>query len=163
MMMKALVWIGVGLAFMLSCTRASTRISTAEFANLTQQVADAWTQRNTEAALACFTTDAVYYQPPDEQFYQGHAQLKPYFDALKEGTFMRIHHTWFDEASQRGAIEFTFGNTATDTGVSGVVVITVKDGKIAEWREYFIAGPLDFKEFSSTEGKEWKWHIGNYP
>ena len=127
------------------------------------KLAAAWTAQNTELALACFTPDAMYMQPPDKQFYVGHRQLRPYFAALKQGTFMKFHHVWFDEKTQVGAGEFTFGNSLTKTGVTGVAIVTVKHKKIATWREYFVTGSIDFNEFISTTGKNWEWHIGNYP
>lgn len=126
-------------------------------------LAHSWSTQDTEAAVACFTSDATYMQPPDEQLYQGHSQLRPFFGALKPGTTMVFHHLWFDEATQTGTGEFTFGNTHSQTGVTGVAVIQLHDGKVQSWREYFIAGPLDFEAFVSPEGKTWKWHIGNYP
>ncbi|AQG78988.1 hypothetical protein AWR27_06390 [Spirosoma montaniterrae] len=135
----------------------------ARFRELMNQLATAWTTQNTQQALACFTPDAVYMQPPDQQFYRGHTQLKPYFGALKKGTTMTFHNLWFDEQKQTGTGEFTFGNTLTKSAVTGVAVVQLQNGKISFWREYFVKGPLDFREFISTENKAWKWHIGNYP
>jgi hypothetical protein len=73
------------------------------------RLADGWSKQNTDQALACFTEDAIYIEPPDIQFYKGHSELRPYFAALKPGTFMRFHNLWFDEGRQIGVGEYSFG------------------------------------------------------
>ncbi len=160
--MKLQRWLFAGVLFC-SCHSKGHSLSGQEFEHLMKTLAHSWSAQDTEAAVACFTSDATYMQPPAEQLYQGHAQLRPYFGALNPGTTMVFHHLWFDEATQTGAGEFTFGNTQTKTGVTGVAIIQLHEGKIKSWREYFIEGPLDFDAFVSSEGKSWKWHIGNYP
>jgi ketosteroid isomerase-like protein len=151
------------LLMLFSCQRSSDQFNEQDFSRLMDRVAKAWMTQDTNAALDCFASDAVYMQPPDEQLYIGHGQLRPFFGALKPGTVMTIHHTFFDNQKQMGAAEFTFGNAQSGKGVTGVAVVTVHDGKIKTWREYFIKGPLDFDDFTSTEGKKWKWTIENYP
>jgi hypothetical protein len=128
-----------------------------------EQLAHAWTQQDTELALACFTPDAVYIEPPDIQHYQGHEQLRPYFVALTPGMFMHFHHLWFDVLNQMGAGEYSFGMTGKVTADHGVVVTELRDGRIAFWREYRRQGPSAFSDFIATAGKTWQWHIGNYP
>jgi len=151
-------------ALLASCRQVEDdRLSKSEFDDLMNGLAAAWSDQNTDEAVNCFTADALYMQPPDEQFYTGHLQLTAYFGALKNGTVMTFHNLWFDAEKQSGAGEFTFGNTETQSAVTGVVVVSLKGGKIKSWREYFIEGPLSFQEFISTENKKWKWHIGNYP
>jgi len=138
-------------------------VTTSEFVEWMQRLADAWSRQDTEAALACFTTDAVYMEPPDVQFFQGHDQLRAYFGALAPGIFMRFHGLWFDETSQTGVGEFTFGNEKIETADHGVVVVEFAGKRIAVWREYPRKGPADFDAFAGTAGKSWRWHIGNYP
>lgn len=128
-----------------------------------QQLARAWSEQNTHMALDCFTEDAVYIEPPDIQFYQGHEQLRPYFAALQPGTSMQFHHLWFDEQNQTGAGEYSFGMQDQATADHGVVVVELRDGRIAFWREYQRQGPPAFKDFTATDGKSWRWHSGNYP
>jgi ketosteroid isomerase-like protein len=127
------------------------------------RLAQAWEAQNTPAALECFTPDAVYMEPPDAQLYVGHDQLRAYFGALKPGTQMQFHALWFDEAAQSGAGEFSFGVAGKERADHGVVVVVLRDDRIATWREYHRKGPADFAAFSSSEGKTWQWHIGNYP
>ncbi|HUF38027.1 MAG TPA: nuclear transport factor 2 family protein [Anaerolineales bacterium] len=134
-----------------------------QFVDLMHRLAAAWTEQDTDAALACFTPDAVYLEPPDVQFYRGHDQLRAYFGALTAGTTMRFHQLWFDEAAQTGAGEFTFGHVNNETADHGVVVVELAGGRIAVWREYPRKGPAEFESFAGSEGKDWQWHIGNYP
>lgn len=133
-----------------------------EFRALLQRLADAWSNLDTETAVACFTTDAVYMEPPSEQLFVGHAQLRPYFAALEPGTFMRWTGVWFDETSQTGAGEFVFGDEGDALADHGVAVIDIEDGLIARWREYLQKGPADQDAFLTVDGKEWTWHIGRY-
>ena len=138
-------------------------LNTQEFHALMEQLARAWSRQDTETALACFSPDAAYVEPPDIQFFQGHEQLRPYFAALKSGIFMRFHNIWFDEARQVGAGEYSFGSAGKATANHGVAVVELHAGKIAFWREYQHTGPSTFQDFIGTEGKTWQWHKGNYP
>jgi SnoaL-like domain len=96
------------------------RLDAAGFAALAERLANAWIDLDTEAAVACFTADAVYIEPPDIQLFRGREQLRAYFGALREGTTMALRHVWFAEDSQCGALDFSFGQTAAPTAVHGV-------------------------------------------
>jgi hypothetical protein len=135
---------------------AAMALTNAEFQGLMHQLATGWTTQNTELALACFTQDAVYMEPPDLQLFLGHSQLRPYFDALTPGYFMHFHHLWFDEERQIGAGEYSFGNEERDYTLHGVVVVELKDGKVGFWREYQRKGPKLFEDFISQSGKDWQ-------
>ena len=124
---------------------------------LMKRLATAWSAQDTELALSCFTEDVVYMQPPDQQLYIGHGDLRALFGGLKPGTFMTFHHLAFDRRTQVGLGEFSFGREGRATAVHGVVVVRVRDGRIASWREYFIEGPAAFADFIATEGKTWRW------
>ena len=139
------------------------KLDRSTFQALMQRLSQAWAQQDTEAALTCFAQDAVYMQPPDVQFYRGHQQLRAYFGALRPGVFLEYQNIWFDESRQTGCVEFSFGNRANPQADHGCIVVEVEDGLIAHWREYVQKGPADFGEFTATEGKQWQWHIGNYP
>lgn len=134
-----------------------------QFTDLMRTLAAAWGRQDTEAALACFAEDAVYMEPPDIQLYTGHDQLRPYFAALKPGTYLRFHQLWFNQATQAGVGEFSFGMAGRPTADHGVIVVELRAGKIAFWREYQRKGPAPFEQFVAVEGKAWQWHIGNYP
>ena len=132
------------------------------FRDLMNRLADAWSRQDVEQALSCFTADATYMEPPDIQLYEGHGQLRPYFAALKPGTFMRFHNLWFDESRQIGAGEYSFG-MSTNHADHGVVVVELREGRIAFWREYQQKGPVSFEQFLDKHEKQWQWTIRNYP
>lgn len=138
-------------------------MTAAEFRELMERLARAWSTQDTELGLTCFTEDAVYMEPSDIQLYLGHEQLRPYFAALTPGTFMRFHTIAFDEDAQRGTGEYTFGSEGEETADHGVAVVEIADGRIGVWREYQRKGPASFDNFTAVEGKGWEWHIGNYP
>jgi hypothetical protein len=138
-------------------------LNAAAFREMMNRLADGWSQQNTDQALACFTEDAIYIEPPDIQFYKGHSELQPYFAALKPGTFMRFHNLWLDEGRQIGAGEYSFGGANERTADHGVVVVELRDGRIAFWREYQQKGPALFGRFLDTKDKRWRWTIENYP
>ena len=102
-------------------------------------------------------------EPPDRQLFVGRDELLAYFSPLEPGSFLEIHGLWFDEASQVGVAEFTFGMRGRDAADHGVVVVGLRDQRIAWWREYQRRGPTAFDRFISTDDKVWEWHSGNYP
>jgi hypothetical protein len=139
------------------------KIKTNEFIILMKKLARAWSEQDLEAALACFTENAIYMEPPDIQLYLGQEQLRAYFGALKPGTFMQFHNIWFDELKQIGAGEYSFGMENSEKADHGIAVVSIQEGRMAFWREYQQKGPLSFEKFVSWEDKAWQWHIGNYP
>jgi hypothetical protein len=138
-------------------------VTAAGFRELLERLGRAWSTQDTELGLSCFTESALYTEPPDIQLYRGHDELRPYFDALTPGTSMTFHTIAFDEASQHGFGEYTFGHERSDTADHGTAVVEVEDDRIAVWREYRRKGPASFDDFVGVEGKTWQWHIGNYP
>jgi kynurenine formamidase/ketosteroid isomerase-like protein len=127
------------------------------FAELLDRIARAWAARDTEAALACFAPDAIYMQPPDQQLYRGREELRVLFDGLSAGTFMRFHNVAYDASRQVGLAEFSFGNKGQARADHGVVVATLRDGRVFTWREYWVNGPADFAAFTAVDGKQWRW------
>jgi len=163
MAMVTLLSAGLGLPQTEALRASETRLSAEAFVALMERLADAWSRQDTERGVACFTDDAVYMQPPDEQLFRGRAELRKYFGALKPGTTMKFEHLAFDERAQRGFGEFTFGSVGAAKADHGVTVVEVREGRIASWREYFVEGPAAFPDFIAQEGKSWKWTIQNYP
>ncbi|MEM7322173.1 MAG: nuclear transport factor 2 family protein [Actinomycetota bacterium] len=127
------------------------------------RIATAWADCDADAAAACFTEDAVYMEPPDRQLFVGRPQLRDYFSPLRPGTYLEIHHVWFDASAQTGVFEFTFGMEARDEADHGTVVFRIDDRRIGSWREYQRRGPTPFERFVASDGKAWDWHAGNYP
>jgi uncharacterized protein YciI len=76
---------------------------------------------------------------------------------------MRFHRVFFDEASQTGGGEYSFGDTSSKTADHGTAVVELRDGRIAFWREYQRKGPMPFEAFAAVDGKDWQWTIKNYP
>ena len=102
-------------------------------------------------------------EPPDRQLFVGREQLRSYFSPLTPGTYLDIHSTWFDESSQTGAFEFTFGERGADTADHGVVIVSLAGNLIKSWREYHRKGPSSFYRFVGVDDTQWRWHAGNYP
>lgn len=152
----------LGFALVLNSCQNIHTISEKEFRNLMNNVANGWSNQDTELALSSFDIDAIYMEPPNIQYYRGHKQLRPYFNALTAEHSMKFHHLWFNPVTQTGAGEYTFsyGKNTADTGI---VVVEIQNGKIMFWREYQRKGPVNFSEYLGTTNKEWEWHIGNYP
>ena len=122
-------------------------VTTAQFRSLMAAVAAGWNAGDARRAAECFTEDALYLEPPDEQFYAGRPALYEFFGGgSKPEPPMKMtwHHLAFDEESQIGFGEYTFQMNAR---YHGVVVVRVRDGKIANWREYQYGSKLDWKEF----------------
>lgn len=159
--MRKIVIFTVTTALVISCQNRYG-ITEEEFVSLMNNVAQGWSDQNTELALSSFDGDAIYMEPPNAQYYRGHDQLRPYFNELGDQHRMEFHNLWFNQQTQSGAGEFTFsyGEEIADTGI---VVVEIRNGKIKFWREYHKKGPSDFKRFIEIENKDWEWHIGNYP
>lgn len=133
------------------------------FDALLDRLAAAWAVPDPAAAADCFTVDAIYMEPPDRQLFVGRDQLLAYFSPLAPGTYLRFHHRAFDEPSQVGMAEWTFGVEGRDVADTGVSVIETRRGLIAVWREYHVKGPARWDRFVAIDDTEWEWHVGNYP
>lgn len=123
-------------------------LTTAQFIVFMERLARTWADNDTPMSLAHFTEDAVYIEPPDLQGYQGHNQLRLFFNDLTPGTKMEWHNLWFNENAQCGAGEYSFSlGEWTNQANHGVAVVELRDGKIAVWREYQRKGPVEFEDF----------------
>lgn len=123
-------------------------LTTAQFQALMTTVSDGWNEGNARKAADCFTEDAVYSEPPRKQLYRGRAQLYDFFGgASKPDPPMKMawHHLVFDEATQVGAGEYTF---EMNKRYHGVVMVRIRDGRIANWREYQYESTLGWDEFA---------------
>jgi hypothetical protein len=126
---------------------ASVGSSAREFEALLQRLAEGWNSGNSRAATECFTVDAVYVEPPRKQVYRGREELFRFFggDAGRPGAMsMTWRNVAFDADKQRGMGEFSF---RYGTQVHGVAVIALRDGLIAQWREYWYSSEQPFDEF----------------
>jgi SnoaL-like domain len=119
----------------------------AAFRTLLATIERSWNEGDTLTALACFTDDARYTEPPDTQHYEGRDQLYEFFGGEDPPPMEMTWHTvLFDEDLQTGAAEYTFVGTNT---YHGVVVIRLRDDRIANWREYQHRSDLDWDGFTA--------------
>jgi SnoaL-like domain len=118
----------------------------AGFAALMGAIAEAWNHGESEAALRCFTDDAVYMEPPDSQLYLGREELWEFFGG-DDPPPMRLdwHHLVFDERAQIGAAEYTYEGS---TRYHGIVIVKLRDDRIASWREYQTQSNMDWDTFT---------------
>jgi SnoaL-like domain len=117
------------------------------FRALMQQVADGWTEGNAQKAVDCFTDEALYEEPPRKQFHSGRTDLFEFFGGAKGADVamhMDWHHLLFDVQTQVGAGEYTYRGR---NQYHGVVVVQLRDGRIARWREYQTQSDLPWTEF----------------
>jgi hypothetical protein len=120
------------------------------FHSLMERVAEGWREGNATRAVECFTEDAVYEEPPRKQFHAGRADLFEFFGGAKGPEVpmkMAWHHLVFDPKTQIGAGEYTF---RANRQYHGVVMVQLRGGRIARWREYQTESPLAFKDFSAA-------------
>jgi SnoaL-like domain len=119
------------------------------FVSLMEGLADAWNRGDSRTALESFTDDAHYVEPPDEQRYEGRDQLFAFFGADDPPPMsLAWHHLVFDPELQMGAAEYTYRATST---YHGVTLVRLRDGLIADWREYQYPSDLDWEAFSAGD------------
>jgi ketosteroid isomerase-like protein len=133
-----------------SANQAGTPLTFAEFRALMSRLADAWNSNDAKTAAACFTDDAIYTSPPDSRVLRGRDALFQFFGGPKgrpHSMKMEWHHLLFDEGGQIGAGEYTF---TYEVRTHGMVIVRVRDGRIANWREYERESPADWQQLTAT-------------
>jgi len=147
----------LSLLALVGCAAARPSVPAAEggldaggFRALMERVAEGWGEGNAAKAVECFTEDALYEEPPRKQFHSGREDLFEFFGGRK-GTEPPMHMTWhhlvFDERTQIGAGEYTF---RLNRQYHGVVMVQLRGGRIARWREYQTESSLPFEDFSAA-------------
>ena len=119
-------------------------LTPAEFRNHMKQLADAWNRGDARVAADLFAEDALYSSPPNSRIHGGRQELFEWFGSVRgrpKPMQMVWHNLVFDEEQQIGAGEYTF---TYEVRTHGMVLIRMRDGKIANWREYEIDLPLDW-------------------
>ena len=119
----------------------------ADFVQILDTLAEAWNQGDSHRAADCFTEDAIYSEPPDRQLYEGRDALFEFFggdDGRAGAMSMTWRHRAYDPTTGIGFGEFSFTYGST---VHGVVVVRLREGKIANWREYWYESELPWEEF----------------
>ena len=128
-------------------SRPARRLTTDEYKALMNRLAEAWNANDARRAVDLFTADAVYSAPPSGRVRRGRDELLRFFGGptgRPRPMRMDWHHLAFDEESQIGAGEYTF---TYETRTHGAVMVRIVDGKIANWREYEQASPLEWEAF----------------
>ena len=127
----------------------NVKITTSDFEQLMQTVANGWKEGNARKAADCFSEDAVYLEPPDKQLYHGRAELHEFFGG-DLGTDLPMKMTWhhlaFNEEQQVGFGEYTF---QLHGRYHGIVVVKIEASLIRYWREYQYRTDLHWEEFTS--------------
>ncbi len=115
----------------------------AGFRRLIEDLKRAWEDRDSAAAAALFTEDAVYRESPTEPPVQGREAIRRYFEeAAREelGPSLTIEHLLFCDSA--GAVEWTYDFTAASDlshkVYKGVALVDVRGNKVASWREYSV-------------------------
>lgn len=88
----------------------------------------------------------MYSSPPDPMIRKGRQALFEFFGGEKgrlKPVSMLWHHLIFDNATQIGAGEFTF---TYQIRTHGMVILQIKNGKIANWREYEVESPMNWEQ-----------------
>jgi hypothetical protein len=119
----------------------------ADFRAVLDAVAHAWNTARADLAVACFTDDAVYLEPPDRQDYKGSDALREFFGASVQparSDRMHWHFVAFDEARQTGFGEYTFRGRQF---YHGIAIVQLRDGRIRSWREYQYTSRIPWEEF----------------
>lgn len=122
------------------------KLSMKEFDLLMRRLERAWNANDAKLAADCFTNDAIYSSPPSPRIRQGRAALFAFFGGpggRPRPMRMEWHNLLFDEAKQIGSGEYTF---SYDIQTHGMVIVKIKDGKIANWREYEVESPASWDQ-----------------
>ena len=130
-------------------------MNTLEFEKLLETIALGWNTKNAKLAVECFTSDAIYIEPPNKQLIQGQNELYIYFGG-DNGADMKLtwHHLFFNKEKQSGAGEYTFEMNGVIH--NGVAIVEIENGRIKFWREYDVPGTLSYEDFLKTNGKEFQ-------
>lgn len=123
-----------------------------DFLDVMSGIAKNWTDSNASLAAGYFHEDAVYEEPPKQQFYRGQKSILEFFQAVMSGDTpltMVWRNLAFDEKSGVGFGEYTFARLKQ---FHGIVVIQFRDGKILRWREYQYQSDLPWEDFAGESG-----------
>ena len=123
-------------------------ITTSQFNQLMQTIADGWNEGNVRKSADRFSEDAVYVEQSDKQLYRGRVELFEFFGG-EAGTDIPMKMTWhhmaFNEEEQIGFGEYTF---EMHHRYHGIVVVKIRSGLITHWREYQYPSALNWEEFT---------------
>ena len=119
-----------------------------EFELLMQTIAEGWNEGDPQKAADCFSSDAMYVEPPDKQVYQGRDELYEFFGGdhgPEIPMYMTWHHLAFNEEEQIGFGEYSFQMFGK---YHGIVTVKLENGLVKFWREYQYKTELSWNDFS---------------
>lgn len=127
-----------------------------DFRAIVRGIAASWTAGDASRAADFFHAEAVYEEPPKQQFYRGKSDILAFFAAvMSDGPplTMKWQNVAFDPKTEVGFGEYTFARVKQ---FHGVVVLQFKDGKIWRWREYQYESELSWDAFAGeSEFSSW--------
>lgn len=113
-----------------------------------ETVSAGWNEGHSRKAADCFSRQAVYIEPPNQQVYVGRDALFEFFggnNGPDKPMHMVWHHLAFDPETQVGFGDYTFG---VNHRYHGIVAVPLEDGKISSWRKYQYQSELDWQAFT---------------
>lgn len=119
-----------------------------EFLKTLRGIASSWIEGDAARAAGFFHVDAVYEEPPKQQFYRGKEDILAFFTAvMSDGPrlSMNWHNAAFSARANVGFGEYTFSRV---NQFHGIVALKFKDGKIFRWREYQYQSELAWTDFA---------------
>ncbi|MDX1378795.1 MAG: nuclear transport factor 2 family protein [Anaerolineales bacterium] len=119
-----------------------------EFMSIMRGVAASWEDGDATVAAGFFDANAVYEEPPKQQFYRGQESILAFFRSVLNGNppiSMKWHNLAFDPKTNVGFGEYTFSRL---NQFHGIVVLQFKGDKIYRWREYQYLSDLDWEDFA---------------
>ena len=115
-----------------------------EFVALLERMKAATDENRADDLAACFAED-VDYSDPLRYHFRSRAELREFIDLPEEKLQWVTWHTIvFDEASQTGAVEYSYNETHL---YHGLVLVTVANGLVTRWREYQHISEHEFDAF----------------
>lgn len=119
-----------------------------DFIGVMLGIASSWTEGNASLAAGFFDADAVYEEPPKQQFYRGQENILEFFRSVMSGDIpltMKWRNVAFDPITNIGFGEYTFARLKQ---FHGIVILQFRGGKIFRWREYQYQSDLSWEEFA---------------
>ncbi|ESA38722.1 hypothetical protein N836_30865 [Leptolyngbya sp. Heron Island J] len=125
------------------------KISTVEFRQLADKISAGWSEGNAKKAASAFSEDVVFFETVDNLKFSGREAIYQYSggdDSSSVDMNMSWHNLVFDEEKQLGFGEFTF-QLNSSYQIHGVASMTVLNGLISSWRQYYVESPLPWNGF----------------
>jgi hypothetical protein len=104
-----------------------------DYETVLERAAAGWAAGDAAAVADCFAADVRYLDPYRYRFDR-REDLLPFFEPPPDGHHVTWHTTIWDDATQTGAVEYTYEGHHRYHGTA--IVRLDADGRIALWREW---------------------------